>query len=60
MRDDCPRLRAKHERDWAKAERDGRREFYRAQQEEREQRSLERGIRTGRVAVGNDGKTIWL
>ena len=60
MRDDCPQLRAKAERDWARMERQEREERYRARQEEKDQLALERGIRTGRVAVGNDGKTIWV
>ena len=71
MRDDCPQLQIKAERDLARMEQQERRDRYRAQreerarefrarQEERDQRSLEQGIRTGRVGVGNDGKTIWL
>ena len=60
MRDDCPQLRAKDEREWARMERQERQDRYRAQQEERDRRSLQQGIRMGRVGVGNDGKTIWL
>ena len=60
MRDDCPQLRAKAERDLARMEWQERQDRYRARQEERAQRSLQQGIRTGRVGVGNDGKTIWL
>ena len=60
MRDDCPRLQVKAERELARMEWQERQDRYRARQEEREQRSLQQGIRSGRVAVGNDGKTIWL
>ena len=60
MRDDCPRLRTKEEREWARMERQERQDRYWARREDREQTSLQQGIKTGRVGVGNDGKTIWL
>ena len=60
MRDDCPQLRANAQRELARAEREKRQELYRVRQEEKALKELQHGIQSGQVAVGSDGKTVWL